>query len=79
MPVILIPLLMFAFALLSSFSTMHAGPFLDAPAVQEAHIGAPSVFYTRSGVVSIAPETGATRFTPYSRVPDMDRRRALRS
>ena len=79
MPVILIPLLMFALALLGTLNPILVTPSLAPAAAQVGQLAPLEVFYTRSGVVSISPNTGATRFTPYSRYPDMDRRRAQRT
>lgn len=79
MPLFLIPLFVFTVALLGSISSVFfVAPAMNPPETLEL-AATPALHYTRSGIVSILPSTGATRFTPYSRAPEFDRRRSLRT
>jgi len=78
MPFILIPLLMFALAFVGSFNPVLTPQSDDHVAVAGEYVSSPEIHYTRNGIVAISRTTGATRFTPYSRSPEIDRRRSFR-
>jgi hypothetical protein len=78
MPLILIPLLMFALAFVGTFNPVLSIQTENQPSVASEFVSSPEIHYTRTGIVAISRTTGATRFTPYSRSPEIDRRRSFR-
>lgn len=74
MPVLLFPLLLAAILFLTPLSFLSV-PSVPAPApVPYASEQVVQMHYTKGGVVQINTATGATRFTPYRLVPELDRR-----
>ena len=73
MPLLLVPLILAAVFFITPMA------FLSAPAVQlpaPAAATAPTmqVHYTKAAIVQINTMTGATRFTQYKLVPQLERR-----
>lgn len=77
MPVLLFPLLLGAILFLTPLSFLTVPP-VPAP-VSYASEQVVQMHYTKGGVVQINTATGATRFTPYRLVPELDRRTTNRA
>ena len=73
MPIFLIPLLFAAVLFMTPLAFLSA-PIAPSPAPAVASVSVMQMHYTKAGIVQINTLTGATRFTPYRLVPELDRR-----
>ena len=76
MPVLLFPLLLAAILFMTPLSFLTV-PTVPAPASFATQVV--QMHYTKGGIVQINTTTGATRYTPYRLVPELDRRTTNRA
>lgn len=78
MPIFLIPILFAAVLFMTPLAFLSA-PIAPSPAPAVSSVPVIQMHYTKGGIVQINTITGATRFTPYRLVPELDRRTNVRA
>ena len=78
MPIFLISILFAAVLFMTPLALLSA-PINPSPAPAVASAPVIQMHYTKGGIVQINTMTGATRFTPYRLVPELDRRSTVRA